>query len=192
MAKTTLTPMLLLLLLPLLLSTPLVSALSAPCTPQESCWPTAAELSALAAALDPSANRTLAWAGPGTPRPCAVPIESPNEQPLYGIGVDGLKPVYSNTAQPGDPACFKNGYVTPYCCVTTRNSPDEGWQPAFTVWPLTSAHVQAAVAFATSHRLPICVAGTGHDFLNRHSCNQVSGGTCAVVATEHETLVLSR
>jgi hypothetical protein len=45
-----------------------------------------------------------------------------------------------------------------------------GWTPGFIVWPTTDAHVQAAVLFALAHSLCIMVAGTGHDFLNRHSC----------------------
>jgi hypothetical protein len=48
----------------------------------------------------------------------------------------------------------------------------ENFSPAFTVWPLTAAHVQAAVSFAVRHDLCIQVAGTGHDFMNRHSCHQ--------------------
>lgn len=44
------------------------------------------------------------------------------------------------------------------------------WNPGFIVWPTTVAHVQEAVKFATSHNLCIMVAGTGHDFMNRHSC----------------------
>jgi len=47
-----------------------------------------------------------------------------------------------------------------------------GWEPAFIAWPLTTAHVQILVQFAVEHNLCISVAGTGHDFLNRHSCNQ--------------------
>ena len=41
-----------------------------------SCWPTAADVAALTAALDPTATRILAWKGPGTPRVSAVPVNS--------------------------------------------------------------------------------------------------------------------
>jgi ribonuclease T2 len=51
-----------------------------------------------------------------------------------------------------------------------RNFPYEGWQPAFVVWPVNEQQVQASVRFAVAHNLCIMVAGTGHDFLNRHSC----------------------
>ena len=40
------------------------------------CWPTAADVAALTAALDPTATRILAWKGPGTPRVSAVPVNS--------------------------------------------------------------------------------------------------------------------
>jgi ribonuclease T2 len=42
--------------------------------------------------------------------------------------------------------------------------------PAFVVWPVNATQVQIAVNFAVKHNLCIMVAGTGHDFLNRHSC----------------------
>ena len=38
------------------------------------------------------------------------------------------------------------------------------------VWPVNTTQVQIAVNFANAHNLCIMVAGTGHDFLNRHSC----------------------
>merc|ERR1712048_238138 len=58
-----------------------------------------------------------------------------------------------------------------FCKAATRNFPAENWEPAFVVWPLTTAHVQTAVQFAHRHQLCVSVAGTGHDFLNRHSTN---------------------
>jgi len=60
---------------------------------------------------------------------------------------------------------------TEFCKASVRNNPLEKWTPAFVVWPLTSKHIQTAVKFATNHNLCIMVAGTGHDFLNRHSCD---------------------
>ena len=38
-------------------------------------------------------------------------------------------------------------------------------------FPLTTAHVQTCVQFALRHNLCISVLGTGHDYVNRHSCD---------------------
>ena len=38
------------------------------------------------------------------------------------------------------------------------------------IWT-TAEHVQLAVRFAATHNLCVAVAGTGHDFMNRHSCD---------------------
>ena len=77
--------------------------------------------------------------------------------------------MYSNTTDDG---CFPEGGGEPsdFCKATTRNNPLEDWEPTFVVFALTADHVQAAVSFAVAHSLCIAVAGTGHDFLNRHSC----------------------
>eukprot|EP00899_Mesostigma_viride_P003840 jgi/Mesvir1/13457/Mv16516-RA.1 len=144
------------------------------CTPGSACWPTAAQLAALSAKLSPEANRTLSWAGPGNPYPTAIPasLDGENNQPMWGFFQStGLQPIYAEdvTAQTG--TCFEDGTFDPYCVVTARNAPHEGWQPAFTAFPLTWQHIQELVLFATAHDLKVCVAGTGHDFLNRHSCD---------------------
>uniref|UniRef100_A0A6B2L169 FAD-binding PCMH-type domain-containing protein n=1 Tax=Arcella intermedia TaxID=1963864 RepID=A0A6B2L169_9EUKA len=55
--------------------------------------------------------------------------------------------------------------------MTVRNNPLEGWSPAFVAWPTTPAQVQLLVKFATLHNLCISVTNTGHDYLNRHSCD---------------------
>eukprot|EP01137_Pigoraptor_chileana_P009455 Opistho-2@57753 len=146
------------------------------CSRQDPCWPTSADVAALTDALEPKLPRVLAWAGGSAPRVTAVPVSSPNDQPLYGAGVGGLAPVYAESPDDQKGTCF----VTPpsgsvfaplYCLVSLRNVPYNGWTPSFTVWPLKAAHVQAAVRFAVAHNLCIMVAGTGHDFLNRHSCD---------------------
>ncbi len=64
------------------------------CSEGQACWPTQAEIDQLSQDLDPTARRVLNWAGGRNPRITAVPIFSPNDQPLYGFGVSGLKPLY--------------------------------------------------------------------------------------------------
>ena len=44
-------------------------------------------------------TRRLNWAGIKVPRVSAVPIGSPNDQPLYGLGSSkNLDPVYTRTS----------------------------------------------------------------------------------------------
>jgi ribonuclease T2 len=120
--------------------------------------------------LDPALNRALYWTGPPAPLPSAIPIDSPDNQPLYGWGARGLAPLYEhNVSWIG--TCFANAQsAPPECLAALRNNPLEGWDPYFTVYATSLSHVQAAVSFAAKHRLCVSVAGTGHDFLNRHSC----------------------
>lgn len=47
--------------------------------------------------MDPSIKRNLSWAGGDNPRVSSVPIDSEGDQPLYGLGVNGLKPVYERS-----------------------------------------------------------------------------------------------
>eukprot|EP00899_Mesostigma_viride_P009663 jgi/Mesvir1/18699/Mv17185-RA.1 len=142
------------------------------CSPGLPCWPTAAQVAALRLKLNPEANRTLAWSGPGTPYPTAIPVLSPDDQPFYGYGGSGLEPIYEETAADAAHTCFANQEEkSDYCFVTIRNGPAEGWQPAFVVFPTAWQHVQETMLFAVAHNLKVCVAGTGHDFLNRHSCD---------------------
>eukprot|EP00899_Mesostigma_viride_P028583 jgi/Mesvir1/890/Mv17454-RA.1 len=142
------------------------------CSSGSPCWPSAADIATLRLKLSPDMNRTLAWAGPGNPYPTAVPMYSPGDQPMYGYGVNGLEPIYVETRADERGTCFKDGFTVPYCMVTVRNGPAQGWQPAFVAFPTTWLHVQELMLFAVAHDLKVCVAGTGHDFLNRHSCNE--------------------
>ena len=137
----------------------------------DACWPTADDVAALEAALDPGA-RALKYAGPGNPRPCAVPIGSPGDQPLYGFGAtsDGLKALYANETLGDGTSCMRPGEKRDVCVAATRNNPLSPNSPQFVVFALTAADVQAAVRFAAKHSLCLAVAGTGHDFMNRHSC----------------------
>lgn len=83
-----------------------------------------------------------------------------------------MKPVYSRSDYNVEDGCHTvtETLSNVYCHLAARNCPYSGWIPGFIVWPTTVAHVQEAVKFATSHNLCIMVAGTGHDFMNRHSC----------------------
>lgn len=142
------------------------AALSSFCRFGNACWPNANDREALSSMLDPSLNRTLVWAGPGYAYPLAIPAGA--TQPLFGAG-RSLRPLYY--LQPNSSEfCFQN-YSSSFCDVSTRNKP-YSIQPSFVVWPTTNAHVQRIVEFAKKHKLRICVAGTGHDLLNRHSCDQ--------------------
>ena len=142
------------------------------CVPGDArgCWPDAAALAALEAQLDPQATRTLAWSGLPMPYPLAFP--SLASQPLYGQGASGMRALYVQDAASGDADCLRTpaSARSVFCKLTARNNPMNGWTPALIAWPLTDAHVQTLVHFANTHSLCVCVAGTGHDFLNRHSC----------------------
>jgi ribonuclease T2 len=148
------------------------AGLSKFCSPGMGCWPTVAEVRDLESLLNLSGSgpRIFFWAGGASPRVCAVPVNSLNEQPLYGAGVSGMQAVYSDLA-PSNETCFDDARYHPeMCLMSVRNNPLEGWKPGVVVWPLNTAHVQLAVRFARAHNMCIMVAGTGHDFLNRHSC----------------------
>jgi hypothetical protein len=47
--------------------------------------------------LNPALMRQLVWNGTEFPRVSAVPITSVNDQPLYGLGTNSLKPLYQRT-----------------------------------------------------------------------------------------------
>ena len=133
------------------------------CMKGDSCWPTEEELNTFYQELDPSINRTLWWNGPDYPRVCGVPILSEGEQPLFGDGVD-MEPLYTQETN----SCFGSGRL--FCNIAVRNAPHDKSNPAFIVWPTSVSQVQTSIQFANSHNLCVCIAGTGHDFLNRHSC----------------------
>jgi len=83
-----------------------------------------------------------------------------------------LRPLYiQDAAEAAFGSCEPGENASDFCKQSTRNFPRR-WSPAFIAWPLTPSHVQSLIKFANEHRLCVSVAGTGHDFLNRHSCNQ--------------------
>eukprot|EP00004_Rigifila_ramosa_P000448 TRINITY_DN1046_c0_g2_i2.p1 TRINITY_DN1046_c0_g2~~TRINITY_DN1046_c0_g2_i2.p1 ORF type:complete len:604 (+),score=102.82 TRINITY_DN1046_c0_g2_i2:23-1813(+) len=150
------------------------SALAAPpsrCRRGDSCWPSSSDIDALKAKLSPGASRSLVYLGDNEV-PCSVPVDSPDDQPLYGFGAAALEELYVEVDADREGVCFVDSFFPDFCLASTRNNPLEGWQPAFVAWPLNANHVQQIVKFAVDHKLAVCVAGTGHDFLNRHSCDQ--------------------
>ncbi|TNV81423.1 hypothetical protein FGO68_gene14355 [Halteria grandinella] len=145
------------------------------CKPSNTtCWPNSTEIDALKQSLGPSINRQLKWTNSSQPRVTAVPINSASDQPLYGLSQNAsLDPVYVRSQVDLGNTCFQpdaSRYISTFCLASVRNYPYEGWTPAFVVWPVNASQVQIAVKFARKHNLCISVAGTGHDFLNRHSC----------------------
>ena len=76
------------------------------CKRSEPCWPTDAEINALAASLNPAASRRLFWANAQAPRVCGVPWQSPGEQPLYGLGLLPLRPLYNESESDRAHECF--------------------------------------------------------------------------------------
>lgn len=101
-------------------------------------------------------------------------------QPLYGLGESGsevMNPVVVDDGLGCNDSNLvfqlsqgKFGHETASCIASSRNNPLEGMTAEFVVWPITAKHVQAAVRFAVAHNLCVAVVGTGHDFVNRHSC----------------------
>jgi len=140
------------------------------CRRGDSCWPTETEVHNLHNSLNPEWPRDLHWIpGSGKPVTTAVPL-SPNLQPLFGMNRN-LQPLYVQRAD-HDHQCLHGIHDMAFCLQAARSGPMEGWSPAFVAWPLTTMHVQTLLRFAQAHDLCIAVAGTGHDFLNRHSCDQ--------------------
>ena len=77
--------------------------------------------------------------------------------------------MYSNDTLDDSSTCMHTGEKRGVCVAATRNSPLSPNSPQIVVFALTASHVQAVVRFAAKHNICLAVAGTGHDFLNRHS-----------------------
>eukprot|EP00040_Diaphanoeca_grandis_P016456 m.84873 g.84873 ORF g.84873 m.84873 type:complete len:1140 (-) comp25818_c2_seq1:55-3474(-) len=151
------------------------------CQTTDTCWPTKAEVAAFRAKLNPTEPRDLNWKGyPEEGQPSAVPIDSSSAQVLYGVGDNAthIHAMYTNN----NPAfvCYTqpdqelNNVGEDHCKAATRNQPYNNWEPAFIVFAQREEHLQVALQFAVDHSLCVMVAGTGHEYLNRHSCP--SGG----------------
>lgn len=142
------------------------------CQRGESCWPTLEDVNALKAKLNPEQPRILKWDGAPNPRVSSVPLFSPGDQPLYGLGVNGLDALYYDPDFDMSKQCYLTAEpeTRPFCYAAARNNQLEDVTPGFVVFALTPLHVQLSVQFAKQHNLCIMVAGTGHDFINRHSC----------------------
>jgi ribonuclease T2 len=133
--------------------------------------------------MDPSISRSLAWnADSGEPITDPIPnlpgetIPESMMQPLFGFGAS-LKPLYVLSPIERNQSCLYSSSSLPpteFCSLATRNMPQRGWKPAFIAFPTNSSQVALAVQFAATHRLRICIAATGHDLLNRHSCDDNS------------------
>ena len=76
----------------------------------------------------------------------AVPIYSPSDQPLYGLG-SNLSAVYARNATDLANTCFltppnsTSVYIDNFCFASTRNAPYEGWTPSFVIWPTNVTQV---------------------------------------------------
>ena len=84
-----------------------------------------------------------------------------------------MLPVYVRSDADANNTCFAstpNLYISDFCLASVRNNPIKDAEPAFVVWPVNASQVQIAVNFAKNFNLCIMVAGTGHDFITRHSC----------------------
>lgn len=92
-------------------------------------------------------------------------------QPLFGM-TSNLKPLYIQSAGEADKPCPGSLNESDFCKQSTVGCPMEDWTPAFVAWALTVEHIQTLLGFARAHDICVAVAGTGHDFLNRHSCDQ--------------------
>ena len=82
-----------------------------------------------------------------------------------------IEPLYANeTVSDPSPCHPELAESRDICMAATRNSPLSANSPQFVAFPVTAAHVQTCVRFAVTHKLCVAVLGTGHDFVNRHSC----------------------
>jgi ribonuclease T2 len=134
------------------------------CSRSQACWPTTAEIMELYTAMDPHADRKVVYAN--TTYPSAVPIYSPNNQPLYGFtGGASLQPLYYASSQISSSSsglCFTpSAEKRPECLSATRNNPRNNTSPALTAFPLTTEHVVLCVQFARKHNLCLTTTGKG-------------------------------
>ena len=116
-----------------------------------------------------NSDRQLVWGGDGHPRMAPFAVGEFANQPLYGEGPN-MQGVYVEAEEDRQGVCLVDNF-SQFCKITLKNKPYNDWNPKIVVWPTTSRQVQIAVRFARKHNLCVAVAGTGHDYLNRHSIN---------------------
>ena len=110
------------------------------------CWPTDSEIADLFEKLDPNAERTLITKPFSSIFPCAIPIESAGQQPLYGgtkertittcsslfkyyiyisfhiLAGKSLLPLYVESEGDRNGTCFVRDFAPTYCLVSTRSN----------------------------------------------------------------------
>eukprot|EP01061_Rhynchopus_euleeides_P002005 TRINITY_DN11534_c0_g1_i2.p1 TRINITY_DN11534_c0_g1~~TRINITY_DN11534_c0_g1_i2.p1 ORF type:complete len:575 (+),score=169.40 TRINITY_DN11534_c0_g1_i2:224-1726(+) len=99
--------------------------------------------------------------------PITTPIAGFPAEPLYGLGLEQMEPLYTKgneSARCADERVFGSDY----CKAQATNLPLRPSDPDFVVFVLNAEHVRAAVSFARRHRLCIGVAGSGHEMLGRN------------------------
>ena len=72
--------------------------------------------------LDPSLKRILKRGLATDPYPTAIPFFS--TEPLYGLGVNGLKPLYVRSDAELGNDCLDSTKITEFCLASVRNNPD--------------------------------------------------------------------
>lgn len=97
------------------------------------------------------------------------------------VHLQDMKSVYLESEASKLRLCGLAGQPFPdeFCRVALRNDPIPGINPAVVVWPRTVRDVQSTMLFVRKHRLCLCVAGAGHEYLGRHS----SEAHCLMVRT---------
>lgn len=149
------------------------------CKRGERCWPTDAQFATFKASLNQASLRSIYWntSIPGNPIPkpdplVLNPVTNIKLPPLGGAGIM-LEAAYAQPSVEANKICFSPDLPeSEFCALAVRNNPIGPWSPAFIVFPATTQEIQRAVVFAKKHNLKVCVTATGHDFLNRHSCDQ--------------------
>eukprot|EP01061_Rhynchopus_euleeides_P025591 TRINITY_DN4145_c0_g2_i2.p1 TRINITY_DN4145_c0_g2~~TRINITY_DN4145_c0_g2_i2.p1 ORF type:complete len:563 (+),score=211.37 TRINITY_DN4145_c0_g2_i2:49-1737(+) len=156
------------------------------CQRGQACWPTESAIASFREGLDPEAARLLRET-PGQPQVSGVPTPveglEPGQagQPLYGLGVTQMDPLYVRevlNATCQDDRTFGSAF----CKAQVTNDPIYNKDPDFIAFVLTAAHVQRAVRFAKRHRLCVAVAGTGHEFNGRNQA-PCDGGSLLIRTT---------
>ena len=151
------------------------------------CWPTDEEIKELSKQLMNDSPQRLLKYTPGGPRVGAVPILSLGDQPLYGLGKHPMQGLYYGQNN----SCATLVGDVPFCSSQIRNNPQNDSVPAFVIFALSPKHIQLGLQFANNHNLCVSVAGTGHDFMTRHSCQSGLGVLIRTVLMKNYELNLN-